>query len=250
MKKVFLIFFIAILIIQPVYSQISSLTNNIHPLSSKRFYNKIHFQRKGISNILLDSQNYSSVLISSKKYFPHIESPMDSSEQYDRGTIRIIGEVAVGAGLGLVITVPPLILYAYSYTEGFGNHSNSTIPVNPVIALYSAYILLSSYGVYKIAEGGNKELSFLPTLGFASLGGVLASMPFLITKIKDPEIFVGGLVVFPLIGALVYANIIAPYPILNADTSSNIPDGNTFFTHKDLYNKSLLMNINLFRIDL
>ena len=131
---------------------------------------------------------------------------MDSNNvvvhNYDRSFLRIVGEAFVGSGVGFFLSFPPMA--AISAVNDY-QVSDFTLAF-----FYSSYILGASVGVYVIAQNGNKDLSFLNTLGYGALGGLIAVTPLLFNVIDESGITYFSL---PLLGALIYANMIAPFPV-------------------------------------
>ncbi len=179
--------------------------------------------------------------ISSERYLAQLNTRVISSQQYDRSFSRIVGEVVLGSVLGIVP--------AYLSIAALASKRNNTIAPIVGVALCAGYILGSSYGVYVIAKGGNKRIEFVSTLGFATLGGIIAVVPKLVIKKTDEAVTVISFLSLPLIGALVYANIIESYPSGNVNLYENTNAINSFLTHKDIYSKSILMKLNIIRIE-
>lgn len=190
-----------------------------------------------------------------------LDTTKANEHNYDRGVLRIFGEIAIGNLIGL-----PL-----GFLSGFIAHSATSPPnvdimreswgTSAILTGACGHIIGSSFGVYIIAKGGNKDLSFWPVLFSGTIGGLIGYLPVLIAGPGD----IGFLAILgPVIGAVIYANTIG-YPSENNIYSSdnhynnlnsfaknprNFKLSNSLILHRDLYNHDLILYLNFLKIDL
>lgn len=129
------------------------------------------------------------------------------------------------------------------------NHGFETIG-SFILGAGFGYITGTALGVYLVALRNNEDVSFWGTLGFSFLGtaaGIgLAAIP---KDHEHPGYAVAGLFM-PLAGSMIYTNLIDNTP------SYNLPEAdmrdlsfNRSYSHKDLYNSSMLYSVNILRIN-
>ena len=158
---------------------------------------------------------------------------------YDRNALRVLFEIPVGLGTGIATAIP-------FFFQTLGVDDDAT--VNTMAAFgYLSFIAGNALGVYLIAKGGNKDLSygytFLSSLITGTVG--LGVYSFLHESDRNLEFMFPAL--FPLIGALIYVNAIG-YP-QKYEAPSGL-DFQSFYnpTHYQFYNHTSL-KMSLFRIN-
>ena len=118
-----------------------------------------------------------------------------------------------------------------------------------ILGTAAGYVLGFPLGVYLVEKSSNPDLSYWATLGFSTgLTAVTTYFSFTFFQ-NDHNHFTRYIALAsPIIGSLIYANIIAPKPSQIAkDLQQQITRNN--FTFKDYYNSTLLLNIDLFRVN-
>lgn len=117
-----------------------------------------------------------------------------------------------------------------------------------VLGVAVGYTVGTAAAVYFVGHYGNPNVTFVGTLGYSLLGagaGLLAGSLAGHGSAKYWMFFAG-----PVIGPIVYANFIAPGP----EFSDIYPEAEKYslktsnYSHKDLYNSTVLYNVNLINI--
>jgi len=86
--------------------------------------------------------------------------------------LRIIGEILAGEGVGIAVALP--IRYVFGTTDAFQSEFSGFAELSLFICvLLPVYVLVSAVGVYLVGSIGKQTGSFLATLGFGFLGGIV-----------------------------------------------------------------------------
>jgi hypothetical protein len=162
--------------------------------------------------------------------------PDSISSDYDRSFTRIGGEFLIGAISGFLIYVPVVVASA----------TRNGIRDEAIPAIYAAYSFGAGLGVYLIAKGGNDSLSFWGTIGSSIIGGGLSlALPFLF---KEYDSILITLFSFPVICAVIYANLIAPFPAIEKPIEKNRADKGEEFKLSDPVNMNMIVKFHLLKI--
>ncbi|MGE5351061.1 MAG: thermonuclease family protein [Acidobacteriota bacterium] len=160
----------------------------------------------------------------------------------------VVSEVFIGPVAGFLTALPSAYLFA-----GIGalNKNNRGWDFLGWIALGAGfgYITGNALGVYVVAHDINPNVSFLGTVAasFVGTAGGLGLAAIVYRKNSPlPYIiaFAG-----PLAGAMVYTNLLTPRPEVRdyyGSQALGLPVNS--FSHKELYNSTIVYNLNLFRI--
>ena len=104
-------------------------------------------------------------------------------------------------------------------------------------------------GVYLVAKIANPDLSYLATVGF-SLGVTAITTAFTLAVFPNdhdhPTRYIA--LASPIIGSMLYTNLIAPNPSVRS--SDSVTDFKQNITHKDYYNSTMFFNAEIIRINL
>ena len=85
---------------------------------------------------------------------------------------RIAGEILAGEGVGIAVALP--IRYVFGTTDAFQSEFSGFAELSLFIfVLLPVYVLVSAVGVYLVGSIGKQTGSFLATLGFGFLGGIV-----------------------------------------------------------------------------
>ena len=207
---------------------------NLYKISEQNAKEK----NKGIWNIknieqerFLDRSNYDD------GYYKSNSILSENQFIYDRNFSRILLEIPAGL-LGGILT---------GFGSGFLVSSISDYnSASTGIAFLAGYIVGNSLGVYFIAKGGNKDLSFEYTLVSSAVSTAAATGIILSEKSLDDNYgYLASL--SPLVGAMIYANTIG-YPDEANDNLSKINFIENYNTHYKFFEHTTL-KLNLFKID-
>lgn len=232
--KIIVLTLICFIIAEPINSQV--LTDNLSSskLNSSGFIEE--YNLSGFQHSVQDTSNFS----------------------YDRNGFRVLGEFTIGNLLGITA----------GFFTGWLTHSLTLGPNQDIVesdwstaaVLVGAagHIIGTALGVFVVAKGGNKDLSFWGTLASAVIVGSMSYLALLLPD-NDNYLFLIG----PSIGAVLYANTIG-YP-LNDDTyvqnGSNPNDSincrkrkygqrfnNLSESYSSIIERNNIIKINLFKI--
>lgn len=161
----------------------------------------------------------------------------------------IISQVVLGPAAGFLTALPGAYLFAGLSTLDTKNRGLGALGWVALGAGFG-YITGNALGVYVVAHGDNPNVSFLGTLTSSfvgTAGGVgLAALVYKKHSAVPYVIAFAG----PLVGAMVYAHYLVPPPERKdyyPGYRAFIPAGKTS-SHKELYNSTVVYNIDLFRI--
>ncbi|MCU7491965.1 MAG: hypothetical protein HF312_10745 [Ignavibacteria bacterium] len=161
----------------------------------------------------------------------------------------IISEVILGPVAGFVTALPGAYLVAGLSALDRKNQGWGVLGWAALGAGFG-YITGNALGVYAVAHGENPNVSFLGTLtaSFVGTAGGVGLATLVYRKDSSVPYVIGF--AGPLVGAMVYANLMSPrsegkdyYSVYQAFT----PPVQSF-SHKDLYNSTVVYNLNLFSI--
>lgn len=162
---------------------------------------------------------------------------------YDRSTGRILMEIAAGPVTGYLVAIPAVWI-----ATGFGSASGWDALGQAMLGASIGYVVGNSIGVYMVAKGGNKDLSIWGTLlsgvaGTAVGGGIAYFM-------QETDYGWIPAIAGITLGPVIYVNLIAPPPSQDEEEYSFSPPKNLQrYSHKDLYNSTLLFRKEIFRIN-
>jgi hypothetical protein len=172
------------------------------------------------------------------------EFSKDNSQRHS--IINLMGQGVVGSGFAFLSLIPP---FAAAWANAWSSNISPTLQTTLFIVAVSSYIFSSSLGVYLVAKYENSNLSLLPTFGYSAIGGgfsliLLAILSTQYTTIPEFGGWVAAL--SPVIGSMVYASLVADWPIEN----NSITFRKSNLSHKEFYEQTKLFDIELLRINL
>jgi len=158
------------------------------------------------------------------------------------GTLTSFGGGLVGFGLGT-------LLYGTEQGDGL-----QTAGVFALGGMYIGYTLGNAIGVHFIARNNARDVSLGQSILWSTLGA--ASGIAIVTCTGN--FWRGNILAYtplflPGLASIIYANFIAPKKVVKQNISQSSISNTNFIenklTHKDLYNSTKLLEINLFRIN-
>lgn len=155
----------------------------------------------------------------------------------------VAGELVFGPFLGVVTGVSGVYLFGGLSNMNHSHGSLDNLALG-VIGFSIGYVTGTALGVYIIARAENPNVSFWPALGYSFLGSVSGLG---IAALTGSPAVAYLTIAAPLICSMVYANNV-PMPPVTGDDYSLIGKYSSTHTHKDLYNSTVLCNVNLFKI--
>lgn len=178
-----------------------------------------------------------------------LASEIKPLENYSPSAGAIIGEVLLGPVSGAICAIPMALLFSGASDQNQKNDRYDNMAWG-ALGIGAGYIVGTGLGVYLFANHDNPEVTFGGTLLGSVLGaGVGIGAAALINKGDSAVPYVVGLS-SPLIGAMVYANFVAPHPHPGSYSSNTVNYRSLALSnsHKDLYNSTIQYRMNLFTI--
>ncbi len=197
-------------------------------------------QTNGGENILAESTRDS--IVAMYKNSPIFKKIPQSSrifiETFAGPTLGIIGSIG-GAGSGAITG-------SIAGEEGWGMLGYV------MLGGYLGYLVGSSYGIYLVANGGERDVTFGYSFLASFIGGISGIYIMSTTNgFNQQNIGTYAPLFLPVIASILYANLIAPKKEQAHNSVSfnrnQLPVKN-YFTHNDFYNSTKLIEISLFRI--
>lgn len=168
--------------------------------------------------------------------------------EYRRNTAPgiIAGEMCLGPIMGLLTSIPTGFAFA-GVSDLNRKNDRMDNAFFGLLGLGIGYIAGNGIGVYILAHADNPNVTFMGTLTGAALGAVGGiGLAALMNNGKSSIPYVVGFA-GPLIGSMIYTNALVPRPKPKTYKISNDGAGLSY-SHKDLYNSTVLYNMNLFTI--
>lgn len=197
-----------------------------------------------------------SVVVLDRQFSPEEAGKFRKNDSilFIQGSFKRKGGMVASIGSELVLA--PISGFTLAYFSAFASGGLSVLGgaeglgVMPyaLLGVAAGYTAGAAIAVYFIAHHDNPNVTFYGTLGSALLG---TGAGFLAASCVHPGpeqyyLFFAG----PVVGSIVYANFIVPEP----QFSDYYPASETYslkqksYTHKDLYNSTVLYNVNLINI--
>lgn len=162
----------------------------------------------------------------------------------------LISEVLLGPISGFLTALPGAYMFA-GLTALNKNNDGWDALGWAAIGAGVGYITGNALGVYVVAHAENPNVSFLGTVtaSFVGTAGGVGLAALVYRKYSAVPYVIGF--AGPLVGAMVYANLMVPQPPAGGHfypvTQAGAPLENSF-SHKDLYNSTVVYNLDLIRV--
>ncbi len=163
--------------------------------------------------------------------------------------LNLSGQAILGSAFAVGFSILPL-------TAGLANSmgsdgtptSRAVLGVTLGIITLSSYMFGSAVGVHLVAKSQNPALSFWGTVGYSAIGfgAGIALLAILASQYETIPCGGGIVLFFPIISSMVYASFISDWPKEN----ENISFSKFNLSHKDIIERTKLLNLELFRIKL
>lgn len=158
----------------------------------------------------------------------------------------IAGEVCLAPVMGILTAIPTTFLFA-GLSDANQKNDRFDNGAFGILGAGLGYIAGTGIGVYILAHADNPNVTFTGTLTGAALGAVGGiGLAALMNNGKSSAPYIVGFA-GPLIGSMVYTNFLVSRPLPKTYNPSNQGVGLSY-SHKDLYNSTVLYNMNLFTI--
>jgi hypothetical protein len=166
--------------------------------------------------------------------------------------VNIGFQVIVGQGMGFVSGFVP---FAIAWGSAFSRNSSRTTTDVALLLVIPSYIIGTATGVHWVAHLENKNHSFWKNVGFTAIGGgvsVITGLTLASTHHRIPAAGVWVMLLSPLAESLVYTCFLADWPEKPAEVNnfeSRNLEVNSYLA-KDIFERSQIVNLELFRIKL
>lgn len=165
--------------------------------------------------------------------------------------INISLQILAGEGAAIAASIPSFVMLSGSLHEG----GSAATGIIGLALFFPAYIVGTAAGVHWIAQIENKNHSYWQTVQFSFLGGLAAAGLGALLAEKQGKIRTGGGIIMalcPLAGALAYSLFIEDWPEKPKEVvifeKENLKENSSLV--KDIYERSQLVKLELFRINL
>jgi len=163
---------------------------------------------------------------------------LNENIQHRYSTLNLFGQTVAGYAAAVGFSALPYYLAGE-------NNPGSDYKTGLIIFSVLTYLTGSATGVYFVSNIENPKISFLETLGYSALGGLLGFVTASATfNQRDPSPF--GIILFfaaPTISSMIYSSFVADWPENRVGIRENTK------TVNDFIEKSKLFNVQLLRIN-
>ncbi len=227
MKKIMLI--TVIFICNCFYPQVNTLINKNDTL----FISAVTSQARGTNPA--DSFNHT------------ILSKPDSVKVASGAFDAIVGELFISPLMGILCSIPATFLSMWIANPGGDMGGLIIIPY-----VYLGYVTGSALGTYLVGHYYNSNTSFLATLG-AGYAGTGLAFAFLYMN-KNKSIMTWEAFAFfglPVLFEILYANLLVSDEYVKIGLKGKTDDlfKTKPVTYKDIYNRTLIFNVEIFRLN-
>jgi hypothetical protein len=191
-------------------------------------------------------------------YKPHSKyvtiSDLDSTivtYRTKHSVINISLQILAGEGAAVAASIPSFVMLSGSLHEG----GSATTGLIGIALFFPAYITGTAAGVQWIAQIENKNHSYWQTVQYAFVGGLAAAGLGALLAEKHRTIPTGGGIIMalcPLAGALTYSLFIEDWPEEPEEVATfekeNLKENS--YLVKDIFERSLIVKLELFRVNL
>lgn len=178
----------------------------------------------------------------------YVEKPKKKIRKasYDRSVLRIASEVVFSPVLGGFATIAGYGLINKIFKLDKGERITGT----EAITVAGLYAIATSTAVYLIAEEGNENVKYLPTLLYGTVGtaaGIILSYATESSTVILTTVIVSFFA--PIIAPVLYANLVADSPDINSREESKT-SSSEMKNHSDYYNSTQIFSMDLLRVPL